>query len=202
MLVPKAGRDDFFIPDNRDLGRLRHWRTDAIAYFDRIPSNDWDCIALAQHHGLATRLLDWTYNPLVALYFACCSEPNADGAVFFYDPVTFVESEVLPLDKATTGVGFIPAAFNNRILNQKAIFTVHNPPNQEIQLGPHSCLEGESNLQRMVVPSGLKDPFLKMLDDYGINEVTLFPDLDGWSRHLNWETIGMVNNAKNGEGKA
>jgi hypothetical protein len=34
----------------------------------------------------------------------------------------------------------------------------------------------------------LKNELLQTLDDYGLNQVTLFPGLDGWSSHINWET--------------
>lgn len=43
-----------------------------------------ELLALLQHHGIPTRLLDVTENALVALYFACCSKPEADGEVFVF----------------------------------------------------------------------------------------------------------------------
>jgi hypothetical protein len=45
---------------------------------------------LAQHHGLLTRLLDWTTNPLAALYFAATGEPDHDGAMYVINPRFYI----------------------------------------------------------------------------------------------------------------
>jgi hypothetical protein len=192
-LLPKAGRKDFFLPDNRDLGRFWSWARQAVAY-SSLPSSDLEQLAIAQHHGFATRLLDWTMNPLIACFFACSEHPEKDGAVYIYESPDQMVSEVNDTEdiKGFTGVfGYFPKLISPRLLNQKGIFTVHCDASRKIDVKESRLGGGTPNLLVLTIPAKLKEDVVKHLEDYGIDKSGLFPDLDGLSAHINKQTLRM-----------
>ncbi len=88
-LVPKIYRPEFVTADEKEL---RHkFQSAGIQLVGPTgPKNKWNWYFLMQHYGAPTRLLDWTVNPLVALFFAL--EPHfeknmtSDVAVWILDP--------------------------------------------------------------------------------------------------------------------
>ncbi len=189
-LIPKAGRQEYNLPNNRDLGRFKEWKTKARAYI-KLSTLDWENLAIAQHYGMATRLLDWTYNPLIATYFAVCENFEDDGMVYCYEPELFV-SEQTSLDSEARGYGYIPEAIDRRVVVQQSIFSLHSPANAEIEIKDHFIMNNLKNLNSILIPQKIKREILKHLNDYGINQSTIFPDLTGLSHHLNWLTKEMV----------
>ena len=67
--------------DERNLIEMAKFKMPDVFRNDQTPL---ELLALLQHHGVPTRLLDVTENALVALYFACCSNPNTDGEVIVF----------------------------------------------------------------------------------------------------------------------
>lgn len=204
-LVPKAGRSHFFLPEidkpefddlpPRDICRFNRWRKLAVAYNKTLPQNDFECLAFAQHYGLATRLLDWSTNPLVALFFAADSCSDTKGAVYCFSPTWHLDSSLASFGEFPEIAQYTPPPFDSRILLQSGVFTYHPKPSIPLavgdaspELGPLRPEHGK-NLVRISIEPKMKPLLKRKLDEIGVNRKALFPDLDGLSDFVNWETM-------------
>ncbi len=155
-----------------------------------------DILSIAQHHGMATRLLDWTKNPLAAIWFAVNEVPeegNKYGVVWKLDTIQddYIE-DCNPFDIKEIKL-FRPNLNIQRIINQNAIFSIHG---YSEEFGIYLKLEEQPNyysrLVKFIIPSDIFWKIRYDLDILGINKMSLFPDLDGVSKYVEWLHINYT----------
>jgi hypothetical protein len=179
------------------------------AHLEANPGDSqWHWLALAQHHGLPTRLLDWTHSPYVALHFATrnLSRYDRDGAIWIVDykkahrhlPIEPEEggdlftassleaiapnlAELDRLVKEPLLLFFEPPSLDSRIVNQFALFSIVTDPTVAVD----TWLERHPDLGRvLILPRELKWEVRDKLDQANLTERVFFPGLDGLSAWL------------------
>ncbi|HHC7111676.1 TPA: FRG domain-containing protein, partial [Vibrio parahaemolyticus] len=180
-LKPKAGRLPY--SKQNDLTYFKAWRRRAVEFkTESSPTSEWEWLAVAQHHGLPTRLMDWTYNPLVAAYFAVNGPANSDAVIYCYKATRFVSDASCKLEDYRGGVVlYKPYAVVPRISRQSGLFTLHPTPEESML----DTSEAE-NIERIIIKKNYRDKLKFELNQYGINKLNLFADLDGLSEHICW----------------
>jgi hypothetical protein len=207
-LTPAALRPQTVSSRQAALDLISDFKRIAEAKLPRLPDADdeFKWAQIAQHYGLPTRLLDWTESATTALYFACL-KPVLDGIVFVINPTTLNRrgdlSQPRILDPQTDRAlilkylrwgaregkkGSYPIAVNpvwgsERIIAQRGTFTLH---------GSMFSLDRASEDEHEDVPSLVAIPILHEsktrlraeLRRVGVDEMTLFPELEHSCRHL------------------
>lgn len=189
-LRPKYGR--FQAQDARndrakEIALLEDFKRRAIPMIQRVPENDWEWLALAQHFGLATRLLDWTENPLIAAYFATKWNAEKRDRVLYEideDQLQDAEPSTSPFDIEEV-VLYRPKHIATRISAQGGVFTVHPAPSDPLD---------DDRIKKWVIKQDCVPQINITLQSYGITEAFIFQDLEGLARHLNsmyvWGIVG------------
>lgn len=186
-LTPKVGRADF--AKSKDEKIFRAWKRRAVEFVSVPYDDDWGWLSIAQHHGLATRLLDWTFNPLAAAYFAVSENIESDAVIFAYNTSYFIDTKKSNNPFEITGVKkFKPTGIAQRIVRQGGLFTVHENPDVSME----KVIEVDNILEKIIIEKSYRKELLFELSHYGINKATLFPDLDGLSAYINWATANRA----------
>jgi hypothetical protein len=180
-LTPKAYR----APYNREFEfKYEMWIKQAGRFKEFKYQNEFECMAIAQHHGFATKYLDWSSNILVAAFFACAEELKKDGRLTAYFPTWYVtEPDSQKFEQYDDVVAYQPRPIADRIRAQLGNFTYHHTESATIKNSIFLPTMSET-LHQWIIPAAYKTAILRSLDRLGINFKNIYPDIDGLSKHF------------------
>lgn len=185
------------------------FRVRARSRYSACPANDdypgW--LALMQHYGLPTRLLDWTYSPLVAAFFAVhpdyvplYADQQRDACIWALaagelNEVQGFEPLIFPLDAASYQPLIAPAFKNREEPNTVGVaMAIEHDPRIQLQQGAftvHSCrkplnrlAQADRLLRQLVIPCAALRAFCEELSLLGMRKSNLFPDLASLTSEL------------------
>lgn len=178
-----------------------HFRMQAPSMSRNCPQHtdyaSW--LPFMRHHGVPTRLLDWTESVSVAAFFATSEEQSSDGLVWMLNPGALNRQSIgnlLPFLGADIVQPFVNAAFTQTDSPGMAIAVLapRTTPRMATQLGNYtihgsrnsleSTPDCEEFLTAIVIPANAHQQFGLDLSLLGIRRSTLFPDLDNLARQV------------------
>ena len=208
-LLPSVAREPYNGKNRQEKDLLRMFNHYCASFMHSWISQgnskqvSWQRMILAQHHGLPTRFLDWSSNPLVALFFAVegyseiCKEKvgkcnfcdggkphdsivyafaKRDWSFTIYALSKSEENKEAPDYGHEKDPGLLqPPHISPRIGAQCSMFTISSDPMKEIEYD-----------LALRIPFKKRGKLLADLDLLGINRNTLFPGLDGAASYLKW----------------
>lgn len=187
-LKPAAGRVSSDIGSARkkqyeeahEIEALELFKREVRPHLGHQPESELEWLAIAQHHGMATRLLDWSESFLVAAFFASVNAGarRRSGVVYAVRGIAKAAKADQKNPFAMKSVRlYRPPHITSRIPAQRSVFTVHPDPTADFSA---------PSLKKWTIEPDACARIKHILDACGINESSLFPGIDGLSRHIRW----------------
>lgn len=190
-----------------ELPLIRRFKQNALPLITNRPADEWEWLFLMQHHGLPTRLLDWSESVLVSLYFAVNDDgtdhEGKDGCIWALHPNELnaislrdeTANQVLGLGDDKHFDDYLPSKIGAQVqtFQPLAATAVRNNPRIQMQQGvftvSHKDLSGldelanTSPLWRMIIPAESKSKFRAELKALNLSRLSLFPELSNAAEH-------------------
>ncbi len=200
ILLPSFHRDSH---SKTEIDYLREFKQDAMLLANPIPDAPHEWLFLMRHHGIHTRLLDWSENPLVAAYFAVQKDDagnivEKDAVIWALLPLklngnitelenrnsipTFDEDSPIldpyaPKDYEDTEtlptIALLAPRNSRRMQSQLSVFTIDGHKNTV----PINEIGKKNHTKRYIIPKDAKETIRKQLKLLGINSFQIYPEL-------------------------
>ena len=163
--------------DTLEKRMVKLFKESSLPYLEHRPETELEWLAMAQHFGLPTRLMDWTYNPLVAIYFAVEQLRPEDAVVYALNGCATIQNPKINPYVQKSVKRFRPPYISARIQHQAGLFTLHPDPAVPFD---------HEGLSRIVIPDRLIPDVKRQLFAYGINQKMIYPGLEGVARDIRY----------------
>lgn len=209
IIVASSGKPRKFSRIRHERQILRQFKEHAHLYFETLPTgdNDLEWLCLMQHYGTQTRLLDMTFSPYIAAFFAL--EAGHDDCCVYairHQFFTKLDQDVLGQDYRETSVftdrrggksyffPYEPELKDERIVAQQGLFLVssNNYESYDQIMKIYHAKQSIRDCVKYILPKSIRYEGLKKLRAMNISRATLFPGIDGFCQSIKFQVLENV----------